>query len=170
MNRKAERLLAAFSGLPEGSLVVEVGCARFRQEFASDGWSTVYLARAAAEHGWEFHSIDVSEEALDIARDLTDGLPVSFHLGDGADWLANSDRLIDGLYLDGAAEPSETLDQYGAAPLAAGAVVVIDDTQKLNGYAHGKADAVLMLMHSDGGWRIDEFETEPGYRMAVATR
>lgn len=167
MNRKAERLLAATDGLPDGAVLVEIGCVRRPDEIPSDGHSTVYLARAAKDYGWDFYSIDYSPAAVAIAQRLTDGAEV--HCSDGATWLADYKGTIDFLYLDGSTDPGESLRQYTAARMSKHSTVVIDDVQQIGSQPHGKGDALLGLLERDG-YRVTIHDTEPGYRMAVAKR
>jgi len=169
VNRKAERLLAAAEGLPEGAVLVEIGCVRYSAEFPSEGWSTVYLARAASDHGWTFHSVDNDLQAVQNAQSLCHGEEVTIHCDDGAAWLAMFDGMIDLLYLDGSASPSEAVMQYLAAPLSPTATVVIDDVQRIGMQEQGKGDALLDLLTKDG-FKVEISDTEHGYLMAVATR
>lgn len=168
MNEKARTFLEAFSDLPIGSTVVEIGCARFGHEIPSDGWSTVHLARAAEEHGWTFHSVDIDPAAVATARDATFGLPVIVHEGDGAEWLRAFEGFIDGLYLDGSADPHEAVAQYEAADgYSPAPIIVIDDVQAIDGVERGKGNALLDRLEADG-YTVEIKDTEPGYRMAVA--
>lgn len=168
-NPKANALLAAFGDLPSGAVVIEIGCARFREELPSDGWSTVHLARAALEHGWDFHSVDIDPAAVKNARALTDGLPVNVHECDGERWLRAWCSPIDGLYLDGAAEPQQAVAQYEAANLADGVVIAIDDVQPIGEHERGKGDLLLDRLEGDG-FDVMLIPTFERYQMAVATR
>lgn len=169
MNRKASTLLAALDALGAGATVVEIGCARFGHDIPSDGWSTVHLARAADECGWTLHSVDIDPAAVRNAEAVTEGLPVTVHNADGAAWLRDFAGPIDGLYLDGSANPAEAVAQYEAATLADGVVIAIDDVQAFNGNEHGKGDLLLDRLRADG-FTVELHDTEPGYRMAVARR
>lgn len=174
VNAKAERLLAVFDGLPRGSVFVEIGCVRFPEEIASDGYSTVYLAEAAKENGWELHSIDIDAAAVQNAQALTENLPNAVHHADGAAWLKEFRGSIGGLYLDGAAQPQQAVDQYRAARLSDDAVIAIDDIQPIAAgdverLERGKGDLLLDVLAADG-WTVDIHKTIPGYLMAVATR
>lgn len=168
MNRKAECLLQAASRLRKGATVVEIGCLRSTHEVPTDGHSTVYLADAAIEHGWTFHSVDCDENAVRIAQEVTNG-GVTLHLADGEAWLYEFQRKIDLLYLDGSASAKEALRQYEAAQLKPNATVVIDDVQQIGSQKRGKGDTLLDLLEQDG-FAVSIHDTEPGYRMAVATR
>ena len=168
MNAKAAHLLAAFSHLSAGAVVVEIGCARFPEERPSDGYSTPYLAEAGAEHGWEFHSVDSDAAAVLNATNLIAGMPGTVHHADGVQWLSHGPQ-IDGLYLDGSADPQEAVEQYRAAHLAPGAVVVVDDIQPIGEHALGKGHLLLDVLTADG-YTVTIGATEPGYAMAVATR
>lgn len=168
-NEKAKRLLWAFRGLPKGSTIVEIGCVRRENEVPSDGYSTVYLAREAVTRGWIFHSIDIDQTSVSIARGLVSDYPTVVHKGEGARTLKRLDLLVSGLYLDGSADPGEALKQYRAARLAPRAVVVIDDAQRLHGRDFGKAADLVSQLFADG-FRVRFYDTEPGYRMAVAKR
>lgn len=170
VNRKATALLAAFDGLPAGALIVEIGCARFAREVPSDGWSTVHLARAAAEHGWRFQSVDIDDNAASVARDLLSSFDLDgdVWVDDGAEWLTACSAPIHGLYLDGSADPEEALKQYEAATLAPGAVVVVDDVQAIGDADFGKGDVLLERFAADG-LVVEIVDTEPPrYQMAVA--
>lgn len=166
---KAKRLTQAMRGLGRGTVVVEIGCARYSTEIPSDGWSTIYLAQEAARRGWDFHSVDTDPAAIETARTATANLPVRFHCARGERWLYTFSRKISGLYLDGSDNPDETLLQYRAARLADQAVVVVDDAQAMEGRPLGKANTVLIPLRQDG-FRVRVHKTEPGYQMAVATR
>jgi predicted O-methyltransferase YrrM len=168
MNRKAECLLQAASELPQGATVVEIGCVRSVHEIATDGHSTAYLAEAAKAHGWKFHSVDCNPDAIGAAEQATNG-GVTLHCKDGADWLVGFQGSIDLLYLDGSSDPEEALWQYEAASLAPEATVVIDDIQPIGHSQQGKGDALLGLLEDDG-FTVSIYDTEPGYRMAVAKR
>lgn len=168
MNRKAECLLQAASHLPADAVVVEIGCVRSANEVPTDGYSTVYLAAAALEHGWGFHSVDYNMDAIRTAEAATGGQGVTLHLADGTEWLTGFGK-IDLLYLDGSISPEEAVQQYEAATLVWDATVVIDDVQQIGGHAHGKGDALLERLDHDG-FAVDIYDTEPGYRMAVAHR
>lgn len=167
MNAKAAALLQAFENLGAGATVVEIGCVRFAQEIPSDGWSTVHLATAAADHGWKLHSVDVDPQAVEIACNATADLPGEVHLADGAEWLAAFAGPIDGLFLDGSADPAEAVAQYQAARLADRAVIVVDDVQPIGQQAWGKGDLLLDALERDG-FTVEVVDTEPGYRMAIA--
>lgn len=168
MNRKAQRLLTSFGHLPSGSTVVEIGCVRVAEEVPTDGFSTFYLAQAAAERGWVFHSVDIDPNAVRAARKVTRGLPVKVHRARGVDWLAKFDEPINGLYLDGAADPQQAVDQFRNAKLAQGAVIVIDDVQPIASSPRGKGDLLIDTL-KDVGFRVRVYKTEPGFLMAVAT-
>lgn len=171
MNEKAAALLKAFDRLPDGSRVVEIGCARFDTEIASDGWSTVYLGLAATMRGWTFNSVDNDPAAVACARMLLDAesLAGDVSVGDGAEWLSAHDKPIHGLYLDGALDPAQALKQYEAATLADGAVIAVDDVQAINAQQHGKGDLLLDRLRADG-FEVEVVDTVPkgGYRMAIA--
>jgi len=169
MNGKASTLLSALDGLPEGATVVEIGCVRFPGEIASDGWSTYYLAQAATDRGWALHSVDIDPGAVEHARTAADGLACTVHHADGASWLAAFPDAIDGLYLDGSADPGEAVEQYRAATLTASPVVVIDDVQRIGDQQRGKANLLLDVL-ADDGFDVRVVGTEPGYLMAVAHR
>jgi predicted O-methyltransferase YrrM len=168
VNAKAARLLEALAGLPRGAVIVEIGCARFAEERSSDGFSTVHLAHAALEHGWELHSVDSDHHAVLIAEALTGALPCTVHHSDGAVWLAAGPP-IDGLYLDGDSIPEQALAQYRAAHLSPGAVIVVDDVQPIGDHGRGKGELLLDVLAGDG-FTVTIAETEPGYEMAVASR
>lgn len=170
MNRKAETLIAAFQHLRGGATVVEIGCVRFTEERPSDGYSTVHLACAAEDNGWEFHSIDRDAGAVNRARLVTQELPVSVHWSDGRDWLDSFAGPINALYLDGSSSPGEAVGQYRAAKLAADAVIAIDDVQTIFPYERGKGDLLLDVL-ADDGYEVTVVDTEPpNYRMAIARK
>lgn len=170
MNKKAAALLDAFKDLPDGANVVEIGCVRFTEEMASDGFSTVYLAQEALKRGWMFNSVDRDRGAVNRARIVTQDLPVSVHYADGREWLESFPDEIDGLYLDGAMSPGEAVSQYRAAKLAKKAVIAIDDVQSFFPYKRGKGDLLLDVLEDDG-WDVSVVETEwPNYKMAIARR
>lgn len=165
MNLKAQALLKAFDRLPAGAVIVEVGCVRFDHEIPSDGFSTIYLGQRAKERGWNVTSIDISPEAVDIACRLISGLPVTMMRGDGATLIAEMDW-IDGLFLDGSADPADTVNQYLASDKPT--IVVVDDAQAIERNELGKATNVIEHLMADG-YDIEIVDTEPGYRMLIAS-
>ena len=176
MNAKAALLLELTEGLGGGMVVVEGGTMRAPQEVASDGASTLYLARRAKERGWRFVSIDNDLDALINARTVLfaeslDGA-VTLQVGDGATVLFDMPDSIDFLYLDGAADPGEALAQFEAAKgnLAPSAIVAVDDIQEIRpGEPLGKGERLLPALQARG-WTVEVTPTEPGYAMAICRR
>ena len=73
------------------------------------------------------------------------------------------------------AEPAQALAQYeAAARVGRPKVVAVDDVQPTTRsrdehFEHGKGDLLLDRLALDG-YMVDIYDTEPGYRMAVARR
>lgn len=178
MNAKAERLLWAARDLEPGSFVVEIGTIRFSGEVPSDGWSTYYLAKAAQEHEWNFVSVDNDKRNLEICRtilareDLLSN--TSLVHSDGLKFLQEGFEVIDFLYLDGGSDPEDTLAQFEAA---GSLLVAVDDVQahqvSLGGETvflpEGKGSALLPHLRQLD-WDLNVYDTEPGFKMAVARR
>ena len=162
-NAKTRTLIAALDGAPPG-LIVEIGCVREPYELPSDGWSTMYLARAADEQGRVMRSFDSNAENVALCNRLLNdySFPPCVEVEDGEEALASLRTPIAFLYLDAGDDPSETLRQYRAAEgnLAPGAVVCVDDVAP-------KAPLLIAYFASIG----QEYEivpTEPGCEMLIA--
>jgi predicted O-methyltransferase YrrM len=166
VNGKAAQLLSICAWLPKGAVVVEIGCMRYPNEIASEGYSTFYLAQECEKRGFEFHSVDNNQEAISLA---TTHVPSKFrsHLADGEEWLRAFTKPIDFLYLDGALDPEQTERQFTAATLAPGAVVAIDDVQNERSLRQGKGTALLPRLEREG-WQVTVVPTVNGYEMAFA--
>lgn len=159
-NRKAEVLLAAFDMAPDG-LSVELGCIRQEHEVPEDGYSTVHLARSAAERGREFRSFDNEQPTVDLANRVLqrEGLDPLVECRDGATAVTELGP-ISFLYLDSHRDPEISLAQYRAAELAPGAIVAIDDTHRYEGWEYGKAtDLIALCMERPEELPFDLVET-----------
>jgi predicted O-methyltransferase YrrM len=170
-NRKSGLLLEALARAPDGP-VAEIGCIRQEREEPVDGFSTYWLARRCRELGRTFRSFDLDTRAVGIARAILEkeGLPGVVECRDGVEALTHLGPVAF-LHLDGPDNPAMALDQYRAAELLPGAVLVIDDAHNYWCGAHGKATAVVR--HFEGSplplvpFRI--VPTESGYAALVAT-
>lgn len=171
-NNKAATLCKLTEPLGFRSIVVELGCIRYSDEVASDGWSTVYLASRAEERGWEFHSIDIDPQALQMATAmlLKNGLTeASLHHADATEWLLGFSGVIDCLYMDGPDDPNANLSQLIAAYDRLRYLVIVDDTQEYGGNRWGKGSMTLPFLEGKG-WVVRHYLTVPGYRMSCAMR
>ena len=70
------------------------------------------------------------------------------------------------LYLDSSDNPMDTLEQFQAATLLPGAIVVVDDAQPMAGRPHGKA-SLLMPVLAKQGCALEFVPTERGYLALV---
>jgi hypothetical protein len=170
-NRKSTLLLEALGRAPKGP-VAEIGCIRHEAEAPTDGFSTYWLARRCRELTRPFRSFDLDPRAVGLARAILEkeGLPGVVECRDGVEALRDRGPLAF-LYLDGPDNPSQVLEQYRAAELLPGAVLVVDDAHNYWCGPHGKATA--LVRHFEGlplplvPYRI--VATEPGYTALVAT-
>ncbi|ADB18364.1 glycosyl transferase group 1 [Pirellula staleyi DSM 6068] len=167
MNRKAERLLEAFATAPEG-VIVEVGAVRFRQEIASDGYSTVHLGRACQESGRRFYSLENSIETTSLANDIlqSNGLPKSVVSVDAV-WALRGIQNVALLYLDGSDNPDEALSQLLATSFCLGGMVVVDDCHNYLGNRLGKGTRIAEFLENQGV-EYKVVDTEPDYKMLIA--
>jgi predicted O-methyltransferase YrrM len=167
MNRKAARVLRALARAPDGP-VVEVGCIRHEREVATDGFSTLYLARACAERGRSFASYDLDRAAVERAQAVLKraDLPGAVRCEDAVPVLRRGPPLAF-LYLDSSDVPADSMAQFLAAPLLPGALLAVDDAQAYGGHALGKATEVARALDA-AGLRYRVHPTEPGYAMLVA--
>lgn len=78
--------------------IVETGTVRQDNNWGGDGQSTVMLAEFAKEHGGNFRTVDISREAIDLARQLVPSAIV--HCGDSVKYLSKLNFVLDMLYLD----------------------------------------------------------------------
>jgi hypothetical protein len=150
-----ERLAAQAS-----PLVVETGCQRADLDYGA-GMSTTIFGLFLKAHGGRLVSLDSDPGHVEFARSRAAGLPVEVVPTDSRPWLRGyAGPPIDGLYLDS----QDTYDpgfeaccleeaQAALPHLAAGAVVLIDDTYQAGGAWHGKgALAVPWLLGRS--WRL----------------
>ena len=147
-NPKAALLLEYLSKAPNG-LSVEIGCIREDHEVVEDGFSTPYLAAACESSGREFLSFDVDQGNVSIANRVLEsrGLKPIVRCQDGLEAIKSLGP-ISFLFLDGHRHPKYTVDQYMAAELVPGAVVIIDDCQPIDSFVFGKAQFVKFLLDS----------------------
>lgn len=173
-NRKAEVLLDALSKAQNG-LWIEIGCIREDKEVPTDGFSTYYLAKMANIRNCLFRSYDTNHENVEMAKRALEkhhllNINAQVYRMDGETALkyrAAEKEEISFLYLDSHRLPIYSAAQYLAAPLAEGAVVVIDDCHSFDGFEYGKGNILVSLFEKhDIEWEI--FDTEPGFRMIVA--
>lgn len=165
INRKAALLLDLLDQAPRGP-VVEVGCVRRPMEVKSDGYSTVYLARACAQRDVPFAAFDLDPLAVDVANRALrkEGLEACVACSDGAAALGKA-APIAFLYLDSSDDPKDTLNQFMAAALLPGAIVVVDDVQGTNKRAFGKATELMACVPGECVLQI--VPTELGYASLV---
>lgn len=79
-------------------VIVETGTVRKDQNWDGDGQSTVMLAEFAKQKGGSFATVDISREAIDLAKQL---VPTAMtHCGDSVKYLSKLRCPIDLLYLD----------------------------------------------------------------------
>jgi len=106
--------------------------------------------------------VKLPNEILEKAR-----LPRSVRQGDGKTALRKLGPLSF-LYLDSSDDPRDTLEQYLAAELTPGAVVVVDDAQPYLGNRHGKATLLVeWIERKELPFAIHP--TEPGFSSLVFT-
>lgn len=165
-NRKAQLLLDCLKRAPRGP-VAEIGSVRCPEEVDTDGFSTIYLARACEADDRTFHSFDVDHAAVDNANTLlrAHDLREVASIGDGlcAMWAMPPMAM---LYLDSHALARYTTDQFCAAKILPGGIVVIDDAHEFNGQKHGKATGVVPICEALG-FDVEFVPTEFGYTAAV---
>ncbi|MCI0441326.1 MAG: class I SAM-dependent methyltransferase, partial [Chloroflexi bacterium] len=131
---KARRLIN-YCERANPSLIVEVGCLRSTEEEAKDreGWSTLYLARWAADNARRFISIDSDDGNVTRCKEFlaTFGLYPESVMESGNRALAKISEPIGLLYLDSSSDPRDTFEQFLAVPqFAEGAIVIVDDAQE----------------------------------------
>jgi len=157
----------------EPKVMVEVGCIRIPIDCASDGFSTMYLAREAKNLGARFFTIDIDQSNLRMAAGLMLGENLSPVLvwGDGLEFLERAPLEIDFLHLDGS-EPVSTLAQFMAAKpkLSLGCVVCVDDCHNYGGWLYGKGDLLVPYLEERDDWHVQIIPSALEYKTAVCTR
>lgn len=124
----ADLVLAAFPG--ESLRVIEVGSLRKPGDVHGDGCATVAWGHLARRTNGLVWSIDTDVWATDNASRMRRfGLPVVGVWGDGRETIAMIPGPVHLLYLDGADDDGQALEQLCAAlpKMPGGAVVVVDD-------------------------------------------
>lgn len=144
-NPKAELLLEWLKRAPEGA-ALEVGCIREEREVVEDGF-TPYLAKRCEAEGRPFFSVDTDPKSVDIANKVLGQhkLKQVVECHDGFQYIRENTRAYAFLFLDSHRHPSFTFDQYRAAELLPGAVLIVDDCQPIDGFEFGKAHFVKAL-------------------------
>lgn len=139
--------------------IVETGCARIPNNWGGDGQSTVLFDRYVTSEGGRLYSVDISPEAVKIARSLVSPR-TNLVLNDSVAFLAQFNQPIDLLYLDsfdldtGNPYPSSKhhLLELCAAQrnLHRGSLVMVDDTYWENDVCVGKGGLVAEYMRAVG--------------------
>lgn len=93
----ALNLLVQFTDQP---MIVETGCMRGFQDWGA-GMSTYLFAEFVTQYGGYFHSVDIDQNNVDIAKYACQGKTAHIHHDDSLDFLSKWDKgKIDLLYLD----------------------------------------------------------------------
>lgn len=84
-----------------GKVIVETGCQRLAHDWGG-GCSTLVFGEFCQEFGAELHTVDISEENLDVAKEETERFKthIRYHQANSIDFLRDFDKQIDLLYLD----------------------------------------------------------------------
>ncbi len=172
-NGKARILLESLALVSDLRVVVEIGSIRIPIDTASDGYSTIYLARAIEELEAIFFTVDINQASLIMAAGILlewDIDTVLVH-GDGADFLRQFPLVIDFLHLDGS-EPETTFEQfkYAEPKLSPSAVVCIDDCHSYGDWEWGKGNKVIPYLQEKGGWSVVVQPSAFQYKTAICRR
>ena len=168
----------------EGQIIVETGCARFDDEWAGDGMSTVIFGTWAKEHGAVVFSVDVDPVNVHNATNLTAHLPVTVVHDDSVHYLSEFKRPIDLLYLDSMDYPLAdlvnlygTLDKFpetvrllkhlGDEYLVGHHGEVIEDSQN---HARKEIETALPLLHDRSIVLIDDANLPGGGKARLARK
>ena len=172
-NGKAKILLERLALVPDSKIVVEIGSIRIPIDTASDGYSTIYLARAIEETEAVFFTVDINQSHLIMAAGILLDWDIGTVLvhGDGADFLRQFPLPIDFLHLDGS-EPETTFEQfkYAEPKLSPGAVVCIDDCHSYGDWEWGKGNKVIPYLQEKGGWSVIIRPSAFQYKTAVCRK
>lgn len=142
MNPRAEAVEAAAQGLVGPLRILETGTIRNATSDV-DGWSTLLLARLAAERGGRVWSVERNPDHVEAAKRVLGNLQtrVSWTVGDSSRAVRHVARAaasysdeypgVNLLYLDSALEPKLIVAEFvQAEPYLAGDVaLVLDDTE-----------------------------------------
>jgi predicted O-methyltransferase YrrM len=167
MNKKAELLIEYVKCAPPGP-IVEIGAIRHKIE-DQDGWSTKYLAQYCKQNNLEFKSFDNDKRSVRTANKVlkNHNLPEIVKRQDGAEALVDLGPIAF-LFLDSHKNPWFSLEQYKAAELLPGAILIIDDAQQIDDWKFGKANLVKKALDKTStAYKI--VETIPGWKSLVVT-
>lgn len=138
--------------------IVETGCTRKQGNWDGDGQSTIILSEFAKWVRGSFATVDLNQEAVDLARKLCPTAAVT--CGDSVEFLSKYSLEIDLLYLD-----SFDLDLSNSHPAAlhcmfefcaalpklhAGSIVFIDDSPMTDMVVSGKGTYVAQYLKQLG--------------------
>ncbi len=172
-NGKARVLRQSLKMVPDPKIMVEVGCIRIPIDSASEGFSTMYLAREAKRLGARFFTVDIDQSNLRMAAGLMlgEGLDPVLVWGDGLEFLDRVPLKIDFLHLDGS-EPVSTFDQFRAAEskLDPYAVVCVDDCHTYGDWEYGKGDLLIPYLGELPDWHVEIIPSVFEYKTAVCRR
>lgn len=141
-NKKAELIVESLLRAPKG-IAFEAGCIREDHEVVEDGFSTPFIVDVCVKQKRLVMSCDTEQAHVDIANAVLKerGLPEVVQCLDAKHGIAVADPIAF-LFLDSHRHPAFTLDQYRAAELVDGAIVIIDDAQPIDEFKFGKAQFV----------------------------
>lgn len=138
--------------------IVETGCTRKECNWEGDGQSTIILSEFARWVNGTFHTVDLDQEATELAHKLCPGANVT--CGDSVEFLNKHKQEIDLLYLD-----SFDLDLSNPHPAAmhcmfefcaarpklhSGSIVFIDDSPMTDMVVSGKGTYVAQYLKQLG--------------------
>jgi len=145
--------------------IVETGCVRKESNWTGDGMSTVMFADFVTKYGGKFRSVDISERAVGVARNLVSQMDgdIEISVGDSVGFLENwTEGPIDLLYQDSmdfdgatkAESPAHHMREMEAIyeHLGPRAMVLINDCGFEGG---GKGEFVIPWLQ-ERGWVIVE--------------
>ncbi len=134
MMRKWELLIRESKQLKNLKIAAEIGCCPFPLDAPlaeGYGLSTLKFGEYLSSINCAWHSCDINPDSVTNARNIctTAGVPITFYLQDGKDFLKAFRDPIDFLYLDNASEPEITLEQFQIAEtkMSEDWCIVLDD-------------------------------------------
>lgn len=94
--------------------ILEIGCMRSKDERASGGWSTFFMAEYVKEHGGSLTIVDTNLQSLENCAELLGDFYTESngYQTTGAEYIKSNNETWDLAILDGSDNPNDMLEEF----------------------------------------------------------